>query len=210
MRSKIIDGKRTFLDQARRTQIVASAIAVIADRGFANASLAAIAEHAGTSKGVVLYHFTGRDEVIEQVVAEVLTVATNAVRPQVAAQPTARGKLRTYIEARIGFLSTHRAHMQALLEIWIGFRRSDGHVQLDERASEPTLHAIEELLTAGQRAGEFRPFPTRPMAVAISQAIDGALLQLIAHPDMDLPAFAAELVTIFELATRAPTEQEPP
>ncbi|MGH3940426.1 MAG: hypothetical protein ACRDTG_17675 [Pseudonocardiaceae bacterium] len=48
----------------------------------------------------------------------------------------------------------------------------------------------------------FRDFPTRPMAVAISQAIDGVLLQLLSDPGLDLDVFAGELATIFNLATR--------
>lgn len=73
---------------------------------------------------------------------------------------------------------------------------------LNAAAAEPTLSAIEALLSAGQHSGEFRDFPTRPMAVAVSQAIDGVLLQLVNHPDLDLDLFARELVTIFDLATR--------
>jgi hypothetical protein len=40
------------------------------------------------------------------------------------------------------------------------------------------------------------------MAVAISQAIDGVLLQFVTDPGLDLGLFARELVTIFDLATR--------
>jgi AcrR family transcriptional regulator len=194
--------KRTFLDEARRTQIVACAIEVIAERGYANTSLANIAERAGTSKGVILYHFAGKDELIEQVVAEVFAVATAELVPKLQTQTTARGQLRTYIEARVGFLTTHLRHMRALMEIWLGYRGPDGKMQLAD-AGEPTLDAIEQLLVRGQENGEFRSFPTRPMAVTIGQAIDGALLQRFAHPELDLAAFAAELVTIFDLATRS-------
>lgn len=102
----------------------------------------------------------------------------------------------------MGFLATHRAHMQALLDIWISHRGPDGRLLLDSRTAEPNLARIEELLHSGQGTGELRDFPTRPMAVAINQAIDGVLLQLISNPGLDLGLFARELVTIFDLATR--------
>jgi len=124
------------------------------------------------------------------------------VRPKVLAASSATGRLRAFIEARVGFLATHRAHMQALLDIWISHRDAEGRMVLNADAAEPNLRAIEELLRSGQEAGEFRDFPARPMAVAISQAIDGVLLQLVNDPDLDLDVFARELVTIFELATR--------
>ncbi|MEV7908062.1 TetR family transcriptional regulator, partial [Streptomyces anulatus] len=47
---------KSFIERARRAQIIASAIEVIAEHGFANASLARIAKHAGISKGVISYH----------------------------------------------------------------------------------------------------------------------------------------------------------
>lgn len=203
MWSKTGSSGRTFLDEQRRTQLVNAAIEVIAERGYANTSLAQVAEHASTSKGVLLYHFDGKSELINQVVAEVLATATAQVAPKVAAETTPAGKLRAFIAARIGFLTTHRAHMQALLDIWISHRAPDGRMVLDADTAEPNLARIEELLAAGQRSGEFRAFPTRPMAVVISQAIDGALLQLINHPDLDLAEFARETVTIFDLATRS-------
>lgn len=193
---------RTFLEQARRKQIVEAAIQTVAEVSYVNASLARIAERAGTSKGVILYHFADKDELISEVVAEIFAVATAQVRPVVMAQTTAAGQLRAMIDARVRFLATHRAYMQALLDIWISHRDQSGRMVLDAAAAEPTLSAIEALLRAGQHSGEFREFPTRPMAVAISQAIDGVLLQLVNHPDLDLDLFARELVTIFDLATR--------
>lgn len=41
----------TFIEQARRRQIVEAAVATVAEQGFGAASLAAIARTAGVSKG---------------------------------------------------------------------------------------------------------------------------------------------------------------
>ena len=41
------------------------------------------------------------------------------------------------------------------------------------------------------------------MATVIQRAVDGLPFLLTAQPDLDLKAYAAELVTTFELATRA-------
>jgi AcrR family transcriptional regulator len=49
----------SITEAARRAQIVAAAVTVLADRGFASASLAAIADEVGISKGVISYHFAG-------------------------------------------------------------------------------------------------------------------------------------------------------
>jgi hypothetical protein len=43
------------------------------------------------------------------------------------------------------------------------------------------------------------------MAVAIQRALDGLPFLLRADPDQDLNAYAEELVTLFDLATRSGT-----
>ena len=69
------DGKkaeRSFIETARRAQIMAAAIDTIAEVGYGQASLARIAETAGTSKGVIIYHFGGKDELVRELVGEYL------------------------------------------------------------------------------------------------------------------------------------------
>jgi AcrR family transcriptional regulator len=181
---------------------VGCAISTLAEEGYAQASLARIAARAGISKSVILYHFAGKDEVLEQVVAQVFATATGVVGPQVAAEQTAAGKLRAYIQARVGFLATHRDHMLALFEVWMNLRTEDGRLRLGEPDAEATVDAIEQILRAGQRAGEFGRFSAPVMAMAVRQAIDGVLLQLRARPDLNVKLYARELTALFERATR--------
>jgi AcrR family transcriptional regulator len=197
---------RTFIEAARRAQIVRSAIETIADLGFTNASLAEIARRAGISKSVISYHFESKEELVEQVVAQVFEEAVSMVVPRLQAEPTAAGKVRAYIEARVGHLATHREQMAALFHIWTSFRTQDGKLRLDETTAEPTLQAIEEILRLGQAQGEFREFSTRVMAVAIRQAIDGVVLQSMVNPQLDLDLFARELAGLFDRAMRRTTE----
>jgi hypothetical protein len=58
------------------------------------------------------------------------------------------------------------------------------------------------ILELGQRTGEFRAFPLQPMAIAVRQAIDGAVIRSSRDAGFDVPGYCEELVTIVELATR--------
>jgi TetR/AcrR family transcriptional regulator, fatty acid metabolism regulator protein len=195
------DGQ-SFLEAARRAQIVACAIETLAADGYSRASLARIAQRAGVSKSVIVYHFGGKDQVFQAVVFEVFRAATEAVRPRIEAEPTAAGKLRAYLESRVEFLATHRQHMLALFEIWINLRAEDGQPQFTEADAKPTLEAIETILRDGQQSGEFARFSVPVMAMAIRQAVDGVLLQLRVRPDLDLKTWARELTELFDRATR--------
>jgi len=194
---------RSFIDAARRVQIVGAAIETIAAVGYGHASLARIAERLAISKGVISYHFAGKDELIREVVNEVYAVAGAFVEPRLTAASSAAGVLRAYIEAEIAFMRAYPAHLRAMVEIFTNFRTAEGKLYYDGVSEEEQrLAVVEEILASGQRDGEFRGFPARVMAIAISGAIDGVLLQWMANPDLDLELCARELATLFDLATR--------
>ena len=202
MRSDASPPGRTFLEEARRAQIVACAIDVLATEGYSRATMARIAERAQVSKSVIVYHFGTKEKVFEQVVAEVFQAATVDLRPHLDAASTPRAKLRAYISGRVGFLASHRAHMLALFEIWMNLRGEDGSLRMSESDAESTVDAVEQLMRAGQASGDFGQFSPRVMAMAVRQAIDGVLLQLRHDPALDLDEYATELVELFDRATR--------
>jgi AcrR family transcriptional regulator len=54
--------------EARRTELLNAAISVIAQEGFAEASLRKVAERAGCSTGAVTYYFANREEMMAAVI----------------------------------------------------------------------------------------------------------------------------------------------
>ena len=85
-------GQKSFIEQARREQIVDAAIDVLYESGFAAASLGAIAERIGVSKGVLSYHFAGKSELLREVIGHVLTEAAAYMTPRVAAATSYTGR----------------------------------------------------------------------------------------------------------------------
>jgi TetR/AcrR family transcriptional regulator, fatty acid metabolism regulator protein len=206
MRSEIVsDGQegRSFIETARRAQLVECAIDAIAQLGYANASLAEIARRAGVSKGVISYHFADKRELIEQVVSTVIEKAGAVMLPRIFAEHTAAGMLRAYIESNLEFLDSHRNDIMALMNIAGGARSDDGKPMIDLTLTfEPAVRELQNLLRSGQEQGEFREFSTRVMAVTIRNAIDALSPQLAAYPELDLKLYANELATLFNIATR--------
>lgn len=202
-KDKLTGQKRsTFTEAARRAQLIECAIETIATLGYAQASLAQIAKRAGISKGVIIYYFKSREALIEQIVTAIYTAAVQDVTPQIAAQPTAQLRLQAYIRSAVDYIGTHRIRMVALLEIALNFRTADGKLRYGGTSEEWILTALEALLRQGQEDGEFRAFDLRVMAVTIRRAIDAVAPLLAAHPNLDIDAYARELVTLFDRATR--------
>ena len=82
--------ERTFIETARRAQIVAAAIDTLAEVGYARASLGRIAQRIGISRGLISYHFAGKDELMTEVVREVLEQGTAYMNPGSWPTPPAR------------------------------------------------------------------------------------------------------------------------
>ncbi|QVQ53433.1 TetR family transcriptional regulator [Spiractinospora alimapuensis] len=197
--------KRSFIEEARRTQIIEAAIETLAEVGYADASLARIARTAGISKGVITYHFDGKDELIQQVVETVYLDIAGAVTPRVHAQPTAREALRTHLLEVARYMRPHRSRLQALGEIFASAHRpdADGTRRYNLTDNEPIYQGLEELLRWGQETGEFRAFDRRVLAVTFQGALDTMFAYWVAYPDHDLEDHAWQLAEIFDRATRA-------
>jgi AcrR family transcriptional regulator len=204
VRSKDSPSGRTFADEARRRQLVECAIEVIADEGFAKASLSRIAQRAGVAKSVVLYHFANKDELVSHVLTAVSEASLEFVVPRAQAATTAWEGLRGSIEAVVDYIATHPKHALAGLETWNQTRSLPARAQL---ARDRGPGAIEQALVDGQRSGEFTDFDPHVMAVMVTQAIDAIVLEAALDPDLDVPAFGAELVAMFDRAIRRPNDQ---
>lgn len=197
------DGQKrpSFIEAARKAQLIECAIETIARLGYAQASLTQIAKRAGISKSVITYYFSSKEELIEQVVEAIYTAGAHFMGPQIAAQPTANLMLQTYIQSNVEYVRTHRLQMMAIMEIVPNVRTEDGKLRYGRATEEPVLKALEILLRRGQHNGEFRAFDLRVMAVTIRQAIDVVPRLLAANPNLDGEAYARELVTLFDRAT---------
>jgi TetR/AcrR family fatty acid metabolism transcriptional regulator len=193
--------ERTFIETARRAQIVAAAIDTIAEAGYAGASFARIAEKLGISRGLISYHFAGKDDLIKQVVHQAAEEAKAYIRPRLLAEPNGPETLRAYITSNLAFMRDHRNNVIAMIEI---ARSGEGrHIFYSDTDVVDAVGALEHVLSGFQAAGQFRPdFDPHVMAVAIRAAIEAASARLALNAEFDIDNYASEIATIFDLATR--------
>ena len=219
MRVRNVEASASAAATVRRTQIVAATIEVIAEEGLAQATFARIRQRAGlSSTRLISYHFAGKDDLIAAVVEDVLDRIAHHVGQRIeaaesaaeTAAETAAGArnataiLRAYIEGSVSFIDTHRAPMQALLQIVLaaaGLPATTGAKAVPgPRASQGPL---EGLLRHGQATGEFRSFDATAVGSAIQRAIEGLPHLLAAEPDLDCDNYASELVELYLRGIRA-------
>ena len=199
MRSKDMDDSRSFVSSARRAQIVEAAIETLAEVGYANASLARIAARLGISKGVISYHFAGKDDLIAEIVSQVLQRAWAYIQPRIEARTTGPEMLRAYIESHFEFMRDNPKQLSAVVEIVRATIAGAKSPFTGDR--DGAVHMLAELLTRFQAAGDLRAdFDPNAMAIAIRAVIDAAPGRL-ADPAFDIDQYAREAVTSFDRAT---------
>ncbi|GLZ49207.1 TetR family transcriptional regulator [Actinomycetospora sp. NBRC 106375] len=192
----------SFIERARRTQIIGAAAATIAEDGIGQASLARIAKRAGVSKGVVSYHFAGKDDLMKQVVLAVYEAGAAAMTPVIQAATTPRDRLAAYLRSNVAYIAANPEALQAVIEIVSGYSPEGGGRLFAPGDDEVIADFLVGLFREGQQDGSFRDFDPLVMAHTVRGAIDVIAPRHARHPEIDLEAYAEELVALFDAATR--------
>jgi AcrR family transcriptional regulator len=190
--------ERSITATARRAQIMAATVDVIAEVGYAQTTFARIAERAGlSSTRLISYHFANKEELMSSVAEDVISSMGRFMTARLAPLTSAADKLAAYLEGTAAYISDNRARMVALTDIFLA-----GALGYDADRDAVVVSPLEAILRQGQADGEFRDFDPAVMAVVVQRAVDGLPFLLQATPDLDCAHYARELVTLFRLATR--------
>jgi AcrR family transcriptional regulator len=197
--------ERTFTELARRDQIVGATVSVLANEGFRKATIERIAEAAGISKALVLYHFTNKEELIRQTFFRVYEQLSELIGSTLDPDWPVDQLLREFVVATVCLgvehADQHRALEQIIINRGIAETRESATISFAEK--EPLYRAQEDLFRAGQQAGVLRDFDVRVMAITQQGAIDAMIRYLIVHPEADPEHHAQALADILLAAVRA-------
>lgn len=193
---------RSFIEEARRVQVIAAAYQVVAEVGYSHASLAKIADRAGVSKSVISYHFKGKEDLLRTAVEQLFEDVWLEMEKAVGSETTYSGRIRAWVGTQIACFGARRTEFLAMVEIVTGHRNPDGSRPFAD-GEEEELEAIAELLAAGQRAGEFRPFDARSVAAIIVRCTEGVLGHWLTEDHENLEAETTTLLDFIDKAIRA-------
>lgn len=182
------EGPGTLTERARRAQLVEVTIELVADRGYAGASLAQIAERAGITKAAVLYHFPSKADVVRAAYEHVLTALVERVAGAVESVGVADGPA-AYVRAMIGHLHENPRHTRMIVE---SIMQDSSETDASQR-----WQGLAQILDAAQEAiGGQRVEDTRSLAIIIGGGIDGIVGEQLNDPTYDTMAAAEELVAL--------------
>ncbi len=178
---------------ARRAEITAGLLEVLAAEGYEGATVAAIARAAGLAPGLVHYHFATKEEVLVALVEEL--AARLDARARAGLEATGddpRGRLLAYVDAHVALGEGADARAVAA---WVAIgaeatRRPDVR-RLYQGAVKLRLSTLEALFRDCLRAEGKSPRSAPAWAAAVASAIEGAYLLATAAPGSLPRGFAA-------------------
>jgi AcrR family transcriptional regulator len=192
--------RRTFVEDARRAQILACAVELIAEHGYANATLARIAERASISKAAVLYHFENKEQILRQVLTETLDEITARLAEALSAAASPPDAIAAYVRTLIAYLADHPAGIRIVVE---GVASTELITGTNMRTEPERWRVVADIFARGQESGHFRDFDTRTAAICLNGAIDAIASEVLADPGYAPLAAAESLVDLTHQATLA-------
>jgi AcrR family transcriptional regulator len=172
--------------EERRRRILAAAVQVLKEKGFAGARIADVATAAGTSPALVVYHF----KTLDGALAAALTSVEDEFYDELAqALPPGTGPLeRLRILAALGTESGPAVGDWSLwIEVWVRALR-DGQASALRRALDSRWRqTLREVVDAGVADGSFRCADPAATTIRLASLMDGLAVQ-VALEDPDVPA----------------------
>lgn len=180
-------GKPTFIEQARRKQILEASAETFSTRGYDATSLDDIAKAVGVSRGVIFYYFDGKREIGEQAVRQCLRLYGNYVRERVNARDTAREQLLEFVDACLDYLDDHRKDYLLYVDLIGCFGNAEEKYSISVSANRKTREWLVGIINQGQKDGDIAKLPVTTLADVIQGIVDGM---------MELSALEPETVNI--------------
>jgi len=203
-----MENKQSFIADARREQIIKAAIEVLQEIGYVNTTLAKIAKKANISTGLISYHFSGKEDLMNQTLMYLVEQEWAFVNERVSQKQTSTEKLTAFVEASLAYQVTNRTSNIALIEIVFNARTPE-HIPyylMEEDDDDLMKSLLQDILIQGQKLKEFRDFDSQVTATIIQGAISESMLNY--QSNISIEAYSEELVkNIMIMVKRNPLSQ---
>lgn len=187
----------------RPDEIVAAAIEVFAERGFAAARLDDIAARAGVSKGAIYLYFSTKEDIFRAVVEQGVAPNLGLVQAVIAANSHSFPDLLRAFAEVISQVAVS-SPIGGILKMVIGESRNFPELARAwyEKLIDPALGVMTAAIEAAQARGELRPGDARQYAVSlISPMLLGVIWRETFTPigaaPLDIPSLAQQHVELW-------------
>ncbi|MBW2370049.1 MAG: TetR/AcrR family transcriptional regulator [Deltaproteobacteria bacterium] len=181
--------KMSFIEKARRSQILDIAVDEIANKGYENFTIQAIAKKDEVNKASVYYHFKGREQLLGSLYITLIDELYEYRVRRVNEEKTATEKLKAYIGAYIDYCQTNVKKFIALFGLGFDLSSTESSKNMwSDEVTDRSFGFLEGILVEGKKNGEFTASNSEKVVPLIQGALDGILTQWISTPSkINLP-----------------------
>lgn len=190
----LMEARQSFIAEARREQIMKAAIEVLKEIGYVSSSLAKIANKANISTGLISYHFSGKEDLMNNTLMYLVEEEWSFINEWVAKKQAPTEKLTAFIEASLAYQVTNRTNNIALIEIVFNARTKENipYYLIEDDEEDLINGLLQEILLKGQELKEFSDFHPLVIAKVIQGAIAESLLTL--QKKLSIEEYSGELI----------------
>lgn len=173
-------------DRARRSALEKAAYLALYERGYAGVTLANIAEHAGVSRGTLVYHFGSRAGLLSAVMRRFTRTITVATRRALRQADTPDAKLRAFVDNQFYGVQNTRRFYTVSLDFLAAATRDPELMAVQRDFLRQTLELDLELARLAGEAG------SQTRARQLRALVEGLSVRFLADPEPDLAAYRAD------------------
>ena len=178
--------KKDVLLEFRTTEILDAARSVFAQKGFAAATIDAIAINAGVAKGTVYLYFPSKRDLFLACLRQGVIALHAELAAELRSAVTCDAKLYAFIAVRFHYFSRNREFFRIYYTEF--FQHEPGTVLPEFRdLYEQQTALLESVLADGIKSGQFRPSDVPKTARLVYDLTRAALAQHLLHGATDAP-----------------------
>ncbi|WP_420079502.1 TetR/AcrR family transcriptional regulator [Streptomyces sp. JL4002] len=177
-----------------REDVLAAAMATIAERGLEGLTMAGLGREVGMSSGHLLYYFRSKDELLLQTLEWSEAALGGERRALLSRRGPVAERLRAYVDLYVP-TRPRDPHWTLWLEVWNRSQNAGPQERERQAAIEGAWHRdLVALLAEGISRGELRPVDAERVATRIRALLDGFSIQLaVGLPTLDRTAILAHV-----------------
>jgi len=165
--------KPTFIETARRKQLLDISLDLFRKQGIDNTSLAEIASVAGVSNGVVSYHFESKKDLGEELLRHLLRKYSHYLQERLASKANHLDKINEFLNATLEYSTQHREDYFVYMNTLGCYTNQNERAEFVRWANHSLREMLIDLIKTGQRKREIANVPAAHLADILQALTDG-------------------------------------
>jgi len=172
----------SFIEIHRRKQIIDIALRLLAEQGYNQTTLAAVAKKAGFTKGVIFYYFKNKDELIDQINTVLLEELREYTKARVKSRDSEKEKLKAYLRAYFDYMKENTDRFMILFELGINFNTRKQDPLFSPSIYVECRRRLDRVLEVDKVLVDHPQLKSDTLTTVIQGMLDGIGIQFITDP----------------------------